>query len=114
MQSRLLHLRTGAVVLVVLSYLIPLLVGLGVTTKKSDWELGYFAAVAQNVSEVCLLHRRYLEDHSLMHIPVCRLYAVSSQQCLTVSSLLTHRLAASGLHGGWWRLQRSRRSVSLR
>ncbi|GAB4813937.1 hypothetical protein N2152v2_000983 [Parachlorella kessleri] len=39
----------GAVVLVVLSYLIPLLVGLGVTTQTEDWKLGYFAAVGNQV-----------------------------------------------------------------
>ncbi|EFN50801.1 hypothetical protein CHLNCDRAFT_37683 [Chlorella variabilis] len=39
----------GAVVLVVASYLLPLLVGLGVTATSTDWELGYFAAVGQKV-----------------------------------------------------------------
>jgi amino acid transporter len=40
---------SGAVVLVVLSYLIPLMVGVGVATHSSEWKLGYFAAVAQQV-----------------------------------------------------------------
>lgn len=40
----------GAVLLVVLSYLVPLLVGLGVTTQTADWTLGYFAAVGEHVS----------------------------------------------------------------
>lgn len=39
----------GAVVLVVAAYLLPLLVGLGVTARTADWELGYFAAVGQTV-----------------------------------------------------------------
>ena len=39
----------GAVVLVVLAYLLPLLVGLGVTADTSDWQLGYFAAVGKQV-----------------------------------------------------------------
>lgn len=39
----------GAVALVVVSYLVPLLVGLGVTTSTRDWQLGYFADVAQLV-----------------------------------------------------------------
>lgn len=39
----------GAVLLVVLSYLVPLLVGLGVTTQTADWTLGYFAAVGEHV-----------------------------------------------------------------
>ena len=38
-----------AVVLVVVSYLLPLLVGLGVAGASSDWTLGYFAGVAQKV-----------------------------------------------------------------
>ena len=38
-----------AVVLVVTSYLLPLLVGLGVAPDATDWTLGYFAAVGQQV-----------------------------------------------------------------
>ena len=38
-------------VLVVLAYLLPLLVGLGVTADTSDWQLGYFAAVGKQVCE---------------------------------------------------------------
>mmetsp|Transcript_4868 Transcript_4868/g.13997 ORF Transcript_4868/g.13997 Transcript_4868/m.13997 type:complete len:580 (+) Transcript_4868:264-2003(+) len=38
-----------AVMLVVVMYVGPLLVGLGVTTQASDWELGYFTRVAQIV-----------------------------------------------------------------
>ena len=38
-----------AVLLVVSAYLLPLLVGLGVTADASDWKLGYFAGVAQQV-----------------------------------------------------------------
>ena len=41
--------RAGAVALVVVSYLVPLLVGLGVTTSTRDWQLGYYADVAQLV-----------------------------------------------------------------
>jgi hypothetical protein len=37
------------VALVVVSYLVPLLVGLGVTTSTRDWQLGYYADVAQLV-----------------------------------------------------------------
>eukprot|EP00192_Tetraselmis_astigmatica_P024508 CAMPEP_0117685310 /NCGR_PEP_ID=MMETSP0804-20121206/21661_1 /TAXON_ID=1074897 /ORGANISM="Tetraselmis astigmatica, Strain CCMP880" /LENGTH=345 /DNA_ID=CAMNT_0005496553 /DNA_START=400 /DNA_END=1437 /DNA_ORIENTATION=+ len=40
----------GAVVLVVSMYLLPLLVGLGVTTDASEWSLGYFAKVADKVA----------------------------------------------------------------
>jgi hypothetical protein len=43
------HSVTGAVVLVIVTYLLPLLVGLGVTSKTDDWELGYFAAVGLKV-----------------------------------------------------------------
>lgn len=39
----------GAIVLVVASYLFPLLVGLGVAPDSADWTLGYFAAVATQV-----------------------------------------------------------------
>jgi amino acid transporter len=39
----------AAVVLVVVSYLVPLLIGLGVTTDADAWKLGYFAAVAEQV-----------------------------------------------------------------
>lgn len=35
-----------ALALVVVMYLGPLMVGLGVTVKTSDWELGYFTNVA--------------------------------------------------------------------
>lgn len=35
--------------LVIVAYLLPLLVGLGVTNKTDDWELGYFAAVGLKV-----------------------------------------------------------------
>jgi amino acid transporter len=38
-----------AVALVVVMYVGPLLVGLGVTVQSSDWELGYFTRVAQIV-----------------------------------------------------------------
>jgi len=38
-----------AVALVVAMYVGPLLIGLGVTTQSSDWELGYFTRVAQIV-----------------------------------------------------------------
>ena len=37
----------SAVVLVVLTYALPLLVGLGVTTVVQDWKLGYFAYIAE-------------------------------------------------------------------
>lgn len=40
---------TGAVVLVVLCYLLPLLVALGVTAETSDWRLGYFAAIGEHI-----------------------------------------------------------------
>lgn len=36
----------GAVVLVILAYLVPLLVALGVTVEGTGWELGYFTYVA--------------------------------------------------------------------
>lgn len=39
----------GAVVLVVLTYVLPLMVGLGVTTVVKDWKLGYFAFIAKKV-----------------------------------------------------------------
>ena len=40
----------GAVVLVVLTYALPLMVGLGVTkTVAGHWKLGYFAEVAKQV-----------------------------------------------------------------
>jgi amino acid transporter len=38
-----------AVVLVVLSYLIPLLVGVGVASNVEEWQLGYFATIAEHV-----------------------------------------------------------------
>eukprot|EP00873_Tetraselmis_striata_P018488 jgi/Tetstr1/438752/TSEL_027261.t1 len=40
----------GGVVLVVAMYLLPLLVGLGVTTDPGQWTLGYFAKVADQVA----------------------------------------------------------------
>lgn len=39
----------GAVLLVILTYLLPLLVGLGITLDSSDWKLGYFTQVAGQV-----------------------------------------------------------------
>lgn len=39
----------GAVLLVVVTYVVPLFVGLGVTTDISDWKLGYFASLAKQV-----------------------------------------------------------------
>ena len=39
----------SAVVLVVVTYVGPLLVGLGVTTQVHDWKLGYFAYIAKQV-----------------------------------------------------------------
>ena len=43
-------LPAGAVLLVVASYLLPLLVGLGVSAgDKSQWQLGFFAVVAEKV-----------------------------------------------------------------
>ena len=42
----------GAVVLVVSTYALPLIVGLGVTTDIADWKLGYFASLAKQV-EAC-------------------------------------------------------------
>ncbi len=44
-----------AVALVVAMYVGPLLIGLGVTTQSSDWELGYFTRVAQIVRFSILL-----------------------------------------------------------
>lgn len=38
-----------AVVLVVLAYLLPLLIGIGVVSTSGDWTLGYFAGVADKV-----------------------------------------------------------------
>ena len=38
-----------AVILVVAAYLLPLLVGIGVASHSSDWTLGYFAGVAEQV-----------------------------------------------------------------
>ena len=43
----------GAVVLVVLTYALPLMVGLGVTTVVKDWKLGYFAFIAKKVATHC-------------------------------------------------------------
>ena len=40
----------GGVVLVVLSYALPLMIGLGVTSVIKDWKLGYFAYIAKEVS----------------------------------------------------------------
>ena len=40
----------AAVVLVVLTYALPLMVGLGVTRVVKDWKLGYFSYIAQQVS----------------------------------------------------------------
>lgn len=39
----------GAVVLVIVAYLVPLLVALGVTVEGTGWELGYFTYVADKV-----------------------------------------------------------------
>ena len=39
----------AAVVLVVLTYALPLMVGLGVTRVVKDWKLGYFSYIAQQV-----------------------------------------------------------------
>lgn len=41
----------GAVLLVVVTYAVPLFVGLGVTTDISDWKLGYFASLAKQVPQ---------------------------------------------------------------
>lgn len=43
----------GAVLLVVVTYVVPLFVGLGVTTDISDWKLGYFASLAKQVTATC-------------------------------------------------------------
>ena len=40
----------GALVLVISMYLLPLMVGLGITTDASDWTLGYFSHVAEVVA----------------------------------------------------------------
>ena len=48
----------GAVVLVVVTYVVPLLAGIGVTTQVADWKLGYFAHIAQKVglrSRLCFV-----------------------------------------------------------
>ncbi len=42
-------LTAGAVVLVVATYLLPLLVGLGVTQDPSAWELGFFTTLGKQV-----------------------------------------------------------------
>lgn len=42
----------GGVVLVVLSYAIPLMIGLGVSGTIKDWKLGYFAFIAKEVSGI--------------------------------------------------------------
>ena len=47
----------AAVVLVVVTYIGPLLVGLGVTTQVGDWKLGYFAYIAKEVGLLCLAAR---------------------------------------------------------
>ena len=39
----------GAVVLVMASYLLPLLVGLGVTQDPSAWQLGFFTTLGKQV-----------------------------------------------------------------
>ena len=39
----------GAVALVVITYVVPLLAGIGVTQEVADWKLGYFAHIAQQV-----------------------------------------------------------------
>lgn len=39
----------GAVLLVILTYLLPLLVGLGISLDSTDWQLGYFTEVARKV-----------------------------------------------------------------
>jgi amino acid transporter len=39
----------AAVILVVLTYALPLMVGLGVTQTVGDWKLGYFAYIAKEV-----------------------------------------------------------------
>ena len=39
----------AAVVLVVLTYALPLMVGLGVTRVTEDWKLGYFSYIAKEV-----------------------------------------------------------------
>ncbi|KAK9801360.1 hypothetical protein WJX73_010869 [Symbiochloris irregularis] len=38
-----------AVLLVVVTYVVPLLAGIGITTSVQDWQLGYFAHIAQMV-----------------------------------------------------------------
>lgn len=40
---------SAAVVLVVLTYALPLMVGLGVTQTMKDWKLGYFSYIAHQV-----------------------------------------------------------------
>lgn len=40
----------GAVVLVISMYLLPLMVGLGISTSTGDWTLGYFAHVADMIA----------------------------------------------------------------
>lgn len=41
----------AAVVLVVVTYALPLMIGLGVTRVVKDWKLGYFSYIAQQVSK---------------------------------------------------------------
>lgn len=43
---------SAAVVLVVLTYALPLMVGLGVTQTVKDWKLGYFSYIAHQVPYV--------------------------------------------------------------
>lgn len=39
----------AAVILVVVTYAVPLMIGLGVTRTIEDWKLGYFSYIAQKV-----------------------------------------------------------------
>ena len=57
----------GAVVLVVVTYVVPLLAGIGVTTAVADWKLGYFAHIAQQVG-AAVLHGPLPPPALLQHV----------------------------------------------
>lgn len=102
----------GAVVLVVVTYVIPLLAGVGVTTQVADWKLGYFAHIAQKVLaasvlqiDVCLLLTCAADAKVALRCAwVCQCMFWITQSCLSVPAhapLLYKARFQEATRAGW-------------
>lgn len=102
-------LPAGAVVLVMASYLLPLLVGLGVTKDPSAWQLGFFTTLGKQVGGSA-------GAAGIVSYPgwmlLLLLRALAS--CADPPLVPTGRLGAHGWRGGWWQQQLCHRSANLR